>query len=49
MSPAVLAALLPVVAVMLNDVCFFEAIFIVGPMAFHSSFDDDQHSCSYVY
>ena len=21
----------------------------VGPMAFHSSFDDDQHSCSYVY
>ena len=21
----------------------------VGPKAFHSSFDDDQHSCSYVY
>ena len=21
----------------------------VGPMTFHSSFDDDQHSCSYVY
>ena len=21
----------------------------VGTMAFHSSFDDDQHSCSYVY
>ena len=22
---------------------------VVGPMAFHSNFDDDQHSCSYVY
>ena len=30
----------------------FEAQFTtdsVGPMAFDSSFDDDQHSCSYVY
>ena len=28
---------------------FNDTVSIVGPMAFHSSFDDDQHSCSYVY
>jgi len=27
----------------------WEEVVAVGPMAFHSSFDDDQHSCSYVY